>query len=262
MLPVFIRRTLFIICLLVFLSFVAIGAESEQSNTPAKVKKKVTFTIDVRQDTQRKEDDWAAEREKLTAKYRSLKADRKYLKKVKERTEKMLRAREKQIAETLRMIKEAARIREELQSYLGLVVAQLEEWIKKDVAFLSEERTDRLASIKEMLDRQDKPLAEKYRRVMEALQIETEYGRTVEVYQKTIELEGKPRLVDILRVGRLSLFCRTPDGKLAGTFDQRNQKWVVLPSKYRSEINKAADVASRQRTIELTRLPIGRITVP
>jgi Protein of unknown function (DUF3450). len=173
----------------------------------------------------------------------------------------MLRAREEQIAETLRMIKEAARIHEELQSYLETVVTRLEGWIKKDVAFLSEERTDRLASIKEMLDRQDKPLAEKYRRVMEALQIETEYGRTVEVYQKTIELEEKPRLVDVLRVGRLSLFCRTPDGKLAGAFDQRNQKWAVLPSKYRREINKAADVAGRRRTIELTKLPIGRLTV-
>ena len=255
-------RKLFITCLLLFLPVAVISAETRQGDLPSRIQRKVTSTIDVGQETQRKEDDWAAEREKLTAKYRSLKADRKYLKKVKERTERMLRAREKQIAETLRMIKEAARIREELQSYLETVVTRLEGWIKKDVAFLSEERTDRIASIKEMLARQDIPLAEKYRRVMETLQIETEYGRTVEVYQKTIELEGKPRLVDILRVGRLSLFYRTPDGKLAGTFDQGNQKWVILPSKYRREINKAADVAGHRRTIELTKLPIGRITVP
>jgi len=255
-------RKLLIICLLLFLPVAGITAETGQGNLPSMIQKKVASTINVRQETQKKEDEWAAEREKLTAKYRSLKADRKYLKKVKGRTERMLRAREKQIAETLRMINEAALIREELQSYLETVVSQLEGWIKKDVPFLLEERTDRLGSIKEMLDRQDTPLAEKYRRVMEALQIETEYGRTVEVYQKTIELEGKPRLVDILRVGRLSLFCRTPDSKLAGSFDQRNQKWVVLPSKYRSEINKAADIAGRQRTIELTKLPIGRIAVP
>ena len=174
----------------------------------------------------------------------------------------MLHAKEEEIVDIERMIKESIRIREELQSYLGTVVSQLEEWIKKDLTFLPKERKDRIVSIKETLARQNVSLAEKYRRVMETLQIETEYGRTVEVYQKTIELEGKPRLVDILRVSRLSLFCRTPDGKLAGTFDQGNQKWVVLPSKYRREINKAADIASRQRTIELTKLPIGRITVP
>lgn len=256
-------RKLLITCLLLlFLPAAGNSAETRQGDLPSKIQKKVISTIDVREKTQKKENEWAAEKEKLKSRYRSLRANLKYLSQVRERTGMMLHAKEEEIVDIERMIKESVRIREELQSYLETVVNQLEEWIKKDLIFLPKERKDRIASIKEMLVRQDISLAEKYRRVMETLQIETEYGRTVEVYQKTIELEGKPRLVDILRVGRLSLFCRTPDGKLAGTFDQGNQKWVVLPSKYRREINKAADIASRQRTIELTKLPIGRITVP
>ncbi|OPX41356.1 MAG: hypothetical protein B1H13_02530 [Desulfobacteraceae bacterium 4484_190.3] len=254
-------RKLLIICLLLFLPVAGITAETGQGDLPSMIQKKVASTINVRQETQKKEDEWATEKAKLKSRYRSLRTDLKYLTQVRERTEMMLHAKKEEIVDIERMIKESARIREELQSYLETVVSQLEEWIKNDLTFLPKERKDRIVSIKEMLARQDTPLAEKYRRVMEALQIETEYGRTVEVYQKTIELEGKPRLVDILRVGRLSLFCRTPDGKLAGSFDQRNQKWVVLPSKYRREINKAADIAGRRRTIELTRLPIGRITV-
>jgi hypothetical protein len=174
----------------------------------------------------------------------------------------MLHAQEVQVAETLRMIKEADRINKELQTYLESVVTRLEGWIENDVGFLMEERKSRIASVKEVLARSDKTLAEKYRRVMEVLQIEAEYGRSVEIYRQTVQLKGKERLVDVLRVGRLSLFCRTPDGKLAGAFDQANGKWVALPSKYRREINKAADVADRRRTIELIKLPIGRILVP
>jgi hypothetical protein len=233
-----------------------------QGNTPAGIQKMVTSAIDVRQDAQKREDDWAAEREKLTARYRSLKADREYLKKVKERTERMLHVKEMQIADTLRMIEESIRIREELQSYLESVSAKLEGQIKVGLPFLLKERADRLASIREILVLPDKPPAEKYRRVMEALRIEAGYGRTVEVYQDKVELRGEKRLIDILRVGRLSLFCRTPDGRVVGGFDQESQRWAVLPSRYRREINKAVDIAGRRRAIELIGLPIGRILIP
>lgn len=255
-------RTLFITCLLLFLSSVAISAGSEQDNAPARIKKKVTSTIDVRQETQKKEDVWASQKGKLTARYRSLQANLKYLKKVKTKTEQMLRAQEKQVAETERMIKESARVGEELQSYLVLVVERLEERIEKDIPFLLEEREERLASIKEVLALPDKPLAEKYRRVMEALQIEAEYGRTVEVYQDTINFGDRSRLFDVLRAGRLSLFCRTTDGKLAGIFNQVNHKWVVLPSKYRRDVGKGIEIANRERSVDLIKLPIGRIIVP
>jgi hypothetical protein len=150
-------------------------------------------------------------------------------------------------------------IREELQSYLESVVAQLEEFIKKDFPFLLNERAARLDSIKETLTRPDKPAAEKYRKVMEALQIEAEYGRTVEVYQDTIDLNGQSVLMDILRLGRLSLFCQTPGGKMVGHYDRAAGRWVSLPSRYRREIHNAVEMARRERTIDLVRLPIGRI---
>ena len=148
-----------------------------------------------------------------------------------------------------------------MQSYLASVVAQLEEFIKKDIPFLLKERDARLASIKETLALPDKPAAEKYRRAMEALQIEAEYGRSVEVYQDTIDLNGQSVLMDIMRLGRLSLFCQTPDG-MVGHYDRSAGRWVSLPSKYRREINNAVDMARRQRTIDLVRLPIGRISIP
>ncbi|MCD6570335.1 MAG: DUF3450 domain-containing protein [Deltaproteobacteria bacterium] len=255
-------RRLLIICLLLLFTVAVINAESNQEDIPAKVQKKVTSTINIRQETQKREDAWAGQKAELIARYRSLQAELEYLKKVKVKTEQMLHAQEVQIAEIEHMIKESAKIKKELQSYLELVIEQLEEQIKKDIPYLSKERADRITSIKETLILPDKPLAEKYRRVMEALEIEVEYGRSVEVYQETVDLGGEPLLVDVLRVGRLSLFCRTPDGKLIGTFDQRDQKWVVLPSKYRREINKAIEIANRQRPIELVRLPIGRIAVP
>ena len=237
----------------------AVQGQSEVGTEADKIQEKVVKTIEVRQETQKKEDAWAGKKAELMARYRSLKANQDHLEKLKLKTERALSTQKALLAEFERKIKESARIREELQSYLESAVAQLEEFIKKDLPFLLNERAARLDSIKETLTRPDKPAAEKYRRVMEALQIEAEYGRTVEVYQDTIDLNGQSVLMDILRLGRLSLFCQTPDGKMVGHYDRAAGRWISLPSRYRREINKAVDMARRERSIDLVRLPIGRI---
>jgi len=231
------------------------AAETEQNQ----LQEKITRTIDIRQQTQKKEDAWAEKKARRMACYRSLKANQEHLENIKVKTKSALVAQNVKIEELERRIEESARIREELQFCLKDVVIQLEEFIKKDLPFQSKERACRLSSIKETLARPDKPAAEKYRRVMEALQIETEYGRTVEVYQETIDLKGQSVLVNILRLGRLSVFCQTPDGKVVGIYDQAAKAWKILPSKYCRDIGKTIEMARHERTIDLVRLPIGRI---
>ena len=246
--------TLAVLFLLIFWAMPAVGeTEADQ------LQKEVTQTIEIRQQTQKKEDAWAGKKSEVMARYRSLEANQEHLEKLKLKTERCFSAQKARVAELDRKIKESARIREELQSYLESLVTQLEESIKNDLPFLLKERSTRLASIKETLARPDKPAAEKYRRVMEALQVETEYGRTVEVYQDTIDLNGQSVLMDILRLGRLSLFYQTPDGKVVGHYDRAAGRWVSLHSKYRREINRAVEMARRERTIDLIRLPIGKI---
>lgn len=222
----------------------------------------VSETVEVRKETQKEEDAWAGKKAELTARLRSLEAEREHLSEVKDRTIKAIETEQALIAEAKRKIREAARIREGLESYLASVVKELEAFIQQDLPFLKEEREARLASISDTLSHSEKTAAEKYRRAMEALQVETEYGRTVEVYQETVDIEGQPILMDIFRLGRLSLFCQSPDGKMVGHYDRTAGQWIELPSKYRQEINKAVDMARKQRTVDLVRLPIGRIVVP
>jgi len=226
------------------------------------VQKKVAQAIEISRETQKKEDAWEGKRAELIAGYRSLQSEKQNLEMAKTRIKERLRAQQKIIAEADRKADESARIQEELQSCLEAAVTQLEAFIERDLQFLLKERSNRIASIKETLARPDQTAAEKYRRVMEALKIETEYGRTVEVYEDTIDLGGQSVRVDILRLGRLSLFCRTPDGKVAGHYDRAAGRWAFLSSKYHRDINKAVEMARRERTIDLVRLPIGRIIVP
>ena len=67
-------------------------------------------------------------------------------------------------------------------------------------------------------------------------------------------------MAEILRVGRLALFFRTPDGKMAGHWDRVVAEWMVLPDKYRSSINDAMEMSLKRRTVEMVNLPLGGIT--
>ena len=255
------RKPALLSAALLFIVF-AVPSVAKTGTEADLTKKKVIHTIEVRRETQKKEDAWAEKKDRLTARYASLKNELDSLEKMKIRIGQQLRIQQEFIAEAGRKKRESERINEELQAYLESVVTRLEEFIKRDIPFLNRERADRIASIKETLTDPGRSGAEKYRRVMEALRIETEYGGSVDVYQETIEFDGQSVLVDVLRLGRLSLFCQNPDGKITGVYDSASRSWVPLSSGYQREISKAISMARRERSIDMVKLPAGRIDIP
>jgi hypothetical protein len=136
------------------------------------------------------------------------------------------------------------------------MIAGLEQFVALDVPFLADERHQRVDRLKTILERQDVTVAEKFRRVMEAYQIENEYGRTIENYRGQLEIDGLVRDVDFLRIGRVTLVYQTSDGQRQGVWDQRNSRWVALDSEYRNPIRQALRVARRQIAPELLILPV------
>ena len=96
--------------------------------------------------------------------------------------------------------------------------------------------------------------------MLEALQVEAGYAGSVEVYQDQIELAAASLHADILRVGRVALFWRTPDGSRVGTYDQAAGQWTELSDREKRPIALAMEMATRMRPVEISELPLGRIT--
>jgi Protein of unknown function (DUF3450) len=105
-----------------------------------------------------------------------------------------------------------------------------------------------------MMDRSHVDLAEKYRRLLEAYQVEAEYGRTIEAYRG--DLNGKNQTVDFLRFGRLALYYLTLDRREAGYWDKRSNAWRPLPPEYRSAIEQGVRIARKQAPPDLLKLPV------
>jgi hypothetical protein len=219
----------------------------------------VSKTVDTHQQTQKQQQAWAEEKSDLGARYRSAKAQVEYLDKKMAFEQKEVDELDKGIAELERRMVESVRLNESLQDSLNAVVGHLEAWVSRDVPFLLEERQTRLASVREAIARPDVTPAEKLRRVLEALQVEANYGNLAEVSQEKIVVGGGEVHADVIRVGRVSIFWRSPDGKRVGEYDRASKAWVELDSKHVQEINELREMVMRLRSTKVVSLPLGRI---
>ncbi|MFY8325055.1 DUF3450 domain-containing protein [Pseudoalteromonas sp. ZZD1] len=136
------------------------------------------------------------------------------------------------------------------------MITGLEQFVALDVPFLKDERAKRITSLKEMMDRADINSSEKFRRLLEAYQVEVDYGRTIEAYTALLSVEGQEREVDFLRIGRLELIYLTRDGKKAGSWDQNTKSFVTLPDSTISQISKGLRIARKQLAPDMLTLPV------
>ena len=135
------------------------------------------------------------------------------------------------------------------------MIDSLEQFISLDVPFLNQERADRVQSLKDLMSRQDVTVAEKFRKVTEAYQIENDYGRTIETYKDTLEVDGAFLELDFLRIGRISLMYQSVDGKVSGVWNQETQSWEDA-SDQRKQIKLGLSIAKKQVPPDLVILPV------
>lgn len=150
-------------------------------------------------------------------------------------------------------------IERQISPLMSRMIDTLEAFVSLDVPFLPEERSNRIASLKEMLGRADIAVSEKFRRVLEAYQVEVDYGRTIEAYTGLLDIDGSgsEQNVDFLRVGRVSFVYQTRDGSNLGLWDNESKSWTALPASYRSDINKGLRIARKQLAPDLVVVPLS-----
>jgi len=168
----------------------------------------------------------------------------------------LLEAQGGEVAELERQIEDATSVSREIKPLMARMLEALGEFIKLDVPFLMEEREKRLADLNEMMGKANVTDSEKFRRILEAYEIENDFARNIDAYKGTLVIGNTERVVDFLRVGRVCLVYLTQDGKEAGVWDQKKRQWEQLPDEYRSSIKEGLRIAQKQAAPDLMRLPI------
>jgi hypothetical protein len=205
--------------------------------------------------SQERVDALADEAQRLLQEYRSVLAQAESLRLYREQLERLVANQEQELASLGRQLEGIEITQRRIVPLMLRMVDVLEQFVALDLPFLSQERALRVASLRELMDRPDVSLAEKYRRVLESYQVEVEYGRTIEAYQGPLS-DGEGRTVDFLRVGRVALFYRSFDGREVGRWDPVTEDWQALPAEYASAVQQGLRIARKEVPPDLMRLPI------
>jgi len=131
---------------------------------------------------------------------------------------------------------------------------RLEKFVADDLPFLDpvSDRKARVERLRELMTAEGTPVGERYRRLMEAYQIELEYGRSVADYKAPL---ADGRDAEFVRVGRVSLMYRTVDGAEAGYWDAGQKQWVI-DNDYQDLVLKALRMSRKETAPDLIVVPV------
>lgn len=231
--------------------------------TVDKVESSVNQSIEIRQKSQKALETWEAEKQELFAEYEMLVQENQSLKQQHEYLDLERTQRQERVEALTVQVNENERMTREMLPFLEKLHIDLKTFVAEDVPFLKAERDARMERLDEVMTDFDRPLTEKYQKLMAALFVEAEYGNTIEVNRQKIHLDGKKetQLVDIFRLGRIARFALALDRQEAAMYHVLEKKWIPLPPAYLSSITAAVEMATRQRTADLISLPLGRIVM-
>jgi ABC-type transporter Mla subunit MlaD len=137
------------------------------------------------------------------------------------------------------------------------MIDSLGQFVSLDIPFLLNERRQRVARLRDNLKRADLSAAEKFRQVLEAYKIESEYGSRIDSYTEIVNVEGQDREVNILRVGRIALLYQTADQQVTGVWNQKTHQWLTLDDRQsRRAVAKGIRMARKQVAVDMLSLPV------
>jgi hypothetical protein len=196
------------------------------------------------------------ETQRLLAEYRRALADAESYTTYAGQLEAQVQSQRNEMAEMDRQLLEVETTSREVLPLMQRMLDTLEQFVALDVPFLLEERTRRVATLREMMTRADVAISEKYRRIVEAYQVEMDYGRTIEAYEGQLAGAGADaRTVQFLRVGRVTLLYQALDGSETGYWDAGQKGWVVDDA-YAHGFKEGVAVAKKARAPEMLIVPV------
>lgn len=171
--------------------------------------------------------------------------------------QRQIASQQQEMADLNAAIDEVSVIERQITPLMLNMIEGLRQFIELDLPFLAEERANRVIDLQALMDRADIAPSEKFRRVMEAYQVEMDYGRTIEAYPGLKDLGGEERSVEFLRIGRTALIYQTRDGSQQGVWNKQTRQWEELDSSYKTQIAKGLRIAKKQLAPDLLMVPVA-----
>ena len=188
------------------------------------------------------------------ANLRQLEAAQRYNESLKKQTA----AQERQIARIQQDIENVSGLQRAVAPLMEDMAATFAQIVDADIPFDIGDRQQRASDRIEMLDKPEGEVsvAQKYRLLVEAYQIEMEFGRTIGAYEGTIDVDGQAISGQFLRIGRVALVFKTDDDSVLRVWNNRTREWANLSGSYLPDVKLGLRMAKEQTAPGLLPIPV------
>lgn len=238
------------LALIAFLSGTAFADQTDDIVNAGKARQKSGAA------SQKRIDDISEATEKVIAQYHQQRKSVDVLKKFNDRLRRTVAAQQDAMTKLERSIEDASLIERQIVPLMLRMINGLEQFIAVDLPFKMAEREQRVERIRSYLTNANISAAERFRQVLDAYNIESSYGQTIDVYTDQLDLPGGALTVNVLQVGRSGLYYQTTDANESGYWDQADRQWKKLDSSHNQGITKAIRMSQGKETKGLMTLPI------
>jgi hypothetical protein len=171
--------------------------------------------------------------------------------------QRQIAAQQRELESLRKDIDNISGLQRSVQPLMEDMLAALERFVEADMPFLADERRDRIARLRGIMEDPERSAAQRYRLIVEAYQIENEYGRTIESYRGSVELDGnRYENAEFLRLGRMALIVRTDDDSVLKRFDLASRAWVDLDRSFLPHVKTGLRIAREQIPPDLMIVPV------
>jgi hypothetical protein len=174
-----IRKIMIRFFMAIFILFLS-GIPTKADETHQRIERPVRESINIRQATQKAEEGWRVEREKLVARFEQLQKEQELLKNRKAELHRQVEAARPRLAGKEKQLVDIEQISSQIRPFLDELINELKFRPAEGLPFLTAERRERIHKLESIMADPDITLSEKYRKAMEALLVEAEYGFTIE----------------------------------------------------------------------------------
>lgn len=170
----------------------------------------------------------------------------------------LVASQDQEVSSLNQQIEQIAQTRQGVVPLMYHMLDGLKTIVANDKPIRKAQREARIAKLDSMMTRADVADAEKFRRILEAYQIEIDYGTKLGVYQGKIALNTNEQVeADILYLGRISLIARSLSGNVFWRWSSQQKVWQIIGSQQQAQLDKAFAMAQKQIAPSMLTLPVS-----
>lgn len=233
-----------------------VGSNVANANSLKELHKSEAATVKSSAKSQQKINNIYEQSQELLAEYRTVVDETENLKVYNDHVQRLVNDQQKGIDSLVRQIGTIAETKMGVVPLMYKMIASLEQFVAADIPVNLVDRNKRLEQLNDVMSRQGISVAEQFRLVLEAYDIETSYGSMFGAYQGELEFEGQKIIVDFVHMGRTVLVAQSLDLKNAWIWDNSTRSWLALGDEYLNPITKAVRMARKQTAPDLIKLPV------